>query len=221
MSFTPLPADLPTDWQTDQIVAPDGTSAGLTGQHGYNYLNGAVNQAHEAINAHHGQGGETQHPAATQSVTGFLSAEDKAKLDGLNPGGYMVQTIGSLVTTLAAFNSASPKYGRGVYASRAGEIDYSMTSFACATVLSMVVDVAQNTSVTIPIFCNDDTVKLYIDGVQAYSRDGSGALTTTSESLTAGEHRIQWLINNYDGASYLHVGEWFNQYVTFVRAATS
>lgn len=173
------------------------------------------------LDDHVGAGGTDQHPAATSSVAGFLSATDKTKLDGLTAGGYLVQTIGSLVTTLSAFNSASPKYGRGVYASRAGELDYAMTSFACTTVLSMVVSASQNTTVTIPIFCNDDTVKLYIDGALAYSRDGSGTLTTTSESLTTGDHCIQWLINNYDGASYLHVGEWFSQYVTFVRAATS
>ena len=46
----PLPADLPTDWQANQTVAPNGTDVGLDEQHGYNYLNGAVNVAHEAIN---------------------------------------------------------------------------------------------------------------------------------------------------------------------------
>ena len=46
----PLPADLPTDWQANQTVAPNGSDVGLDEQHGYNYLNGAVNEAHEAIN---------------------------------------------------------------------------------------------------------------------------------------------------------------------------
>lgn len=40
-----LPADLPEDWQNDQIVAPIGTDVDLTQQHGYNYLMWAVNQA--------------------------------------------------------------------------------------------------------------------------------------------------------------------------------
>ena len=40
-----LPADLPEDWQNDQIVAPVGTDVDLTQQHGYNYLMWAVNQA--------------------------------------------------------------------------------------------------------------------------------------------------------------------------------
>lgn len=41
----PLPADLPENWQNDQIVAPIGTDVDLTQQHGYNYLMWAVNQA--------------------------------------------------------------------------------------------------------------------------------------------------------------------------------
>ena len=45
----PLPADLPTDWQTSDIVAPNGTDAGLEEQYGYNYLMQAVNNAQTAI----------------------------------------------------------------------------------------------------------------------------------------------------------------------------
>lgn len=46
----PLPADLPTNWQPDQIVAPDGTAVGLTEQAGYNYLMAAVNAAQTMCN---------------------------------------------------------------------------------------------------------------------------------------------------------------------------
>ena len=46
----PLPADLPEDWQPNQIVAPNGADVGETEQHGYNYLMEAVNRAHSAIN---------------------------------------------------------------------------------------------------------------------------------------------------------------------------
>ena len=46
----PLPADLPEDWQPNQIVAPNGPDVGETEQHGYNYLMEAVNRAHDAIN---------------------------------------------------------------------------------------------------------------------------------------------------------------------------
>lgn len=47
---TPLPADLPEDWNIGQTVAPDGTAVGLTEQHGYNYLMAAVNRAQRGVN---------------------------------------------------------------------------------------------------------------------------------------------------------------------------
>ncbi len=47
----PLPADLPEDWTSGQIVAPSGADAGLSEQHGYNYLMRQVNAAQRAANA--------------------------------------------------------------------------------------------------------------------------------------------------------------------------
>ena len=47
----PLPADLPENWTAGQIVAPDGTSVGLSPQHGYNYLMEQVNRAQQGVNA--------------------------------------------------------------------------------------------------------------------------------------------------------------------------
>lgn len=47
---TPLPADLPENWSIGQTVSPAGTDAGLTQQHGYNYLMEQVNAAQEAVN---------------------------------------------------------------------------------------------------------------------------------------------------------------------------
>lgn len=40
-----LPADLPTDWNFTQTISPNGTEAGLSEQHGYNYLMRQVNAA--------------------------------------------------------------------------------------------------------------------------------------------------------------------------------
>ena len=45
----PLPADLPTTWQPQQIVAPNGADAGLAEQYGYNYLMEQVNAAQQAL----------------------------------------------------------------------------------------------------------------------------------------------------------------------------
>ena len=47
---TPLPADLPTNWQTGQTVSPTGTEVGLTQRHGYNYQAQQINNAQTAIN---------------------------------------------------------------------------------------------------------------------------------------------------------------------------
>lgn len=47
---TPLPADLPEDWTSGQIVAPAGADVGLSQQHGYNYLMEQVNAAQRALN---------------------------------------------------------------------------------------------------------------------------------------------------------------------------
>ncbi len=44
-----LPDDLPENWTLDQTVSPNGTEVGLTKQHGYNYLNAAVNLLKAAI----------------------------------------------------------------------------------------------------------------------------------------------------------------------------
>lgn len=49
-----LPADLPENWQTNQIVSPSGTEAGLTEKHGYNYQSKQINDAQKAINAING-----------------------------------------------------------------------------------------------------------------------------------------------------------------------
>lgn len=46
----PLPGDLPENWQLNEIVAPEGSDAGLSEQHGYNYLMECVNNAHVALN---------------------------------------------------------------------------------------------------------------------------------------------------------------------------
>ena len=47
----PLPADLPENWTSGQIIAPTGAEAGLDNQHGYNYLMKQVNNAQKAAKA--------------------------------------------------------------------------------------------------------------------------------------------------------------------------
>lgn len=46
-----LPADLPEDWVYGQTVAPNGSEAGMSTQHGYNYLMQQVNNSQKAAKA--------------------------------------------------------------------------------------------------------------------------------------------------------------------------
>lgn len=71
-----LPADLPTNWSYGQTVAPSGAEAGLSVQHGYNYLMGQVNAAQEAIN----QVGEAFEDLATKNVTDGLQNQIDQKV---------------------------------------------------------------------------------------------------------------------------------------------
>ncbi len=68
---TPLPADLPTDWALGQTVAPEGESAGLSPQHGYNYLMEQVNAAQRAVNAINEAFGDL----STAATVAFTAAE--------------------------------------------------------------------------------------------------------------------------------------------------
>ena len=75
----PLPADLPEDWEANDIVAPDGADAGLSEQHGYNYLMEQVNNAQEAIT----QVGEAFSGLATQTdLDGTLKATIQVSYNG-------------------------------------------------------------------------------------------------------------------------------------------
>ena len=46
---TPLPQDLPEDWNDSQYVSPGGVETGLTEKHGYNYLMQQVNATQKAV----------------------------------------------------------------------------------------------------------------------------------------------------------------------------
>lgn len=70
-----LPADLPTDWVDDEIVAPAGQDAALTLQHGYNYLMDMVNRSHRAINI-----------LAKAGIGGFVLMEESLPANERNPG---------------------------------------------------------------------------------------------------------------------------------------
>ena len=45
-----LPADLPENWASGDIVSPSGTEVGLSEQHGYNYQAKQINDTQTAVN---------------------------------------------------------------------------------------------------------------------------------------------------------------------------
>ena len=74
---TALPADLPTNWTYGQTVAPAGSDAGLTKQHGYNYLMEQVNAAQSGVNAL----GEALEDTASLDSTGKLRQSEIPNID--------------------------------------------------------------------------------------------------------------------------------------------
>ena len=109
-----LPADLPTNWSYGQTVAPSGAEAGLSAQHGYNYLMQQVNAAQEAIN----QVGEAFEGLATNKQINQLgeavqTAQDTADkaLEALNKLVYTIEVVPSQQGTLTYTGSAqSPSW---------------------------------------------------------------------------------------------------------------
>ena len=75
----PLPADLPEDWEANDIVAPEGADAGLSEQHGYNYLMEQVNNAQTALTE---VGEAFSGLATTQDVDGTLKATIQVSYNG-------------------------------------------------------------------------------------------------------------------------------------------
>lgn len=89
----PLPADLPENWTSGQIIAPTGAEAGLDNQHGYNYLMKQVNNAQKAATALN---------------------EGKLSLSGGTLTGHLILTDGynayGVASNAAAHNAMPPRF---------------------------------------------------------------------------------------------------------------
>lgn len=117
----PLPADLPTDWTQGQTVAPNGADAGLSQQHGYNYLMEQVNAAQSACNeidtavSSHIEDKDNPHgvtaekiealPTTGGTMTGpiTLAADPTLPMQPVTKQ-YFDQAIGDIGSTLDAIN---------------------------------------------------------------------------------------------------------------------
>lgn len=75
-----LPADLPEDWVYGQTVAPNGSEAGMSTQHGYNYLMQQVNNSQKAAKAI----GEAFPDLATaEDLEEYVPVSQKGKANGV------------------------------------------------------------------------------------------------------------------------------------------
>ena len=98
---TPLPADLPENWTAGQIVAPDGASAGLSRQHGYNYLMQQVNKAQQGVNAvneafENVSGKRTCRVVVGTSTAGWTAADCDFLCDGTDDQVEINQAIAAI-----------------------------------------------------------------------------------------------------------------------------
>lgn len=136
-----LPADLPIDWTYGQTVAPTGSEAGLSKQHGYNYLMEQVNAVQTAVNeigAAFGALPVITQVSATLTVAGWS-------------GSPLRQTVSVPGASVTAAGSVSPTYttdaGRtqwidhGVYARQMtvnGQLTFEAESKPTASIPIMV-----------------------------------------------------------------------------------
>lgn len=117
-----LPADLPEDWARGQIIAPSGMEAGLSEQHGYNYLMAQVNAAQTAV-------GELGAAFGALAVRELLAPVTLAS-DGWSSEGTQTVSVpgvsgGSeteqLLVPVPAAQDAADYYSAGIQAVRAEE----------------------------------------------------------------------------------------------------
>ncbi len=151
-------ADLPVNWLPEQIVAPDGTTVGLSAKHGYNYQSGKINEALTDIGIlndafedikteleYDGTYDPQTNKVATQStVANAVGALDVPAVGGA--GKYISgisETDGKISATAsevaAGYNpdSTAPISGKGVAAAIAGLDVPAITGAASKTITSV------------------------------------------------------------------------------------
>lgn len=97
---TPLPADLPENWVIGQTVAPNGSDASLSTQHGYNYLMQQVNAAQEGVNTL----GAAFEGVPSLDSTGKVPA---SQLPTTSPSAQKLATARNIQTNLSSGSAAS------------------------------------------------------------------------------------------------------------------
>lgn len=142
----PLPADLPENWTSGQIVAPAGADAGLSEQHGYNYLMEQVNAAQRAANAINESfdtisGKRTCRITVGTSGAGWTQADCDYLCDGTNDETVLTTAISAIHTVGGgeiAILGGQYNLPNGLNISDAGSrLNLSITGEPGATVLEL------------------------------------------------------------------------------------
>lgn len=205
-----LPADLPTNWQNGQIVAPSGASVGLSTQHGYNYLMQQSNASQMAINAiaaaFSGVFGKNETIPVANGGTGATTATNART----NLSVYSKTEVDSLISTLSSSVSSlrSTKLntiGKGVNLlnnwdfrnplnSRGSSSYYSATSFVFA------IDTWRAS--------NGTTLSIVNGGITLSATSGAAwnniyAFQRIKNGLQPGTYTLSALFDNNAGTVYL------------------
>lgn len=203
----PLPADLPENWTSGQIVAPTGAEAGLDEQHGYNYLMMQVNNVQKAATAlNKGKlslsGGTMTGPLILSGGGSALGIEDNAATHNMV---YRGKALGTSVTSeqWAAIKAGTFKdLYLGDYWSIGG-VDYLIAAFnywltcgdtACNTNHLLVVP--RNNLYTAGMNSSDITTGGYV-GSEMHKTGLAQAKTTINNAFGSAHilnHR-QYLVN--------------------------
>lgn len=104
---TPLPHDLPENWNDTQFVSPNGTEVGLSEQHGYNYLMKQVNATQKAIME------LDEGSAPYGNVEDQISVKSAAELDSRLDGVLSTMSRPAVRYILVEFTEAHPVLGGG------------------------------------------------------------------------------------------------------------
>lgn len=207
----PLPADLPENWTSGQIIAPTGAEAGLGNQYGYNYLMRQVNNAQKAATAlNEGKlsfsGGTLTGPLILPGGGSALGIEDNAATHNMV---YRGKALGGSLTSAQAAQISAGTFQDlylGDYWSIGG-VDYLIAAFNywlnCG-------DTACNTNHLLVVPRNN----LYTAGMNSSNITTGGYVG--SEMYKTGLAQAKTTINNAFGSAHI-----LNHRQLLVNAVTS
>lgn len=213
----PLPADLPENWTSLQIIAPTGAEVGLDDQHGYNYLMRQVNNAQKALKALAAQQ-EKDRVTIDPTLTTSGAAADAAVVGRIVLPRVVVQTEAGSNVVLSdgeknvsgvaadgSFSAALPHDGEWTVTATLGtgaatetvQAEYCRTKTLTLTYYTLTVTVKAGSAVTAQ--CGDKTVtgtvpesgsiKLYLPIAGTWTVTATLGNKTAEGSVEVSEYR--------------------------------